>query len=85
MNVGRIRSIFATVIAAIWERFQYRIASGISVLLMLIAIAYVVLVMLATMKWLDARWFALTVPAAVIVAFPVLKGMSRFSRRITGE
>ena len=61
------------------------LAEYLSVALMLLAIAYIVAVVAATVIWLGAEWLLLTVPAGFVLGYPAMKVLARWSRDLTGE
>ena len=63
----------------VWDR----IANFISVVMMLVAIAYVVAVALVTVRLFGAAWLLLTMPLGILLGVPTMKLMARFSQRIT--
>ena len=81
--MGRGRDILGMVATfvglVVWER----VANTISVLMMLLALAYVVAIAYFTVQWIGAGWLLLTMPVGILLGYPAMKVMARVSERIT--
>ena len=81
--MGRARDILGVVAAFVGLAVWQRVANTISVLMMVLAIVYVVAVAYFTVQWWGAGWLPLTMPVGVLLGYPAMKLMARFSERIT--
>ena len=78
----RASSILRVIAAGVIELFRLRVAGFISILLMLLGVVYFVAIVMITLKWLGGTWLLLTVPLALILAFPALKLFAKWSQQI---
>jgi hypothetical protein len=79
------RGIFRTILFFLGVMLWERVANLISVLMMLLAIAYVVAIGYATVRWMGSGWLLVTMPVGILLGVPAMRVMARFSQSITDE